>query len=431
MAERVPIREARTTEISKDIQPPDGSASWEAFATAIPLYESVNKELLFQNDDAPFFVALDVCKIGAISEKGLVYDDELVSAIEEQLPGSGGIRGHIPPNAADYAFPIDEVDWVGHVRIDGVTYAKAYIPPGETRNFARRLVARGGKLRTSIRGEGVRETIDKKTQTWRARQFTLDGLDLAPATRAALRRYLSGRVTVTNEMSKGEQDMPNLQDITAADVPSDIREQIIFESEAGKKLQRIAEIESENATLKTEVEELRQYASVVAEIRTTIGSDTDLPKIIAEYHAAMTTLAEMLGVKEYANITVRVEEMHAQVAEYAKAAFDRAVDSAVAELTPWQPQNDANKAKADTFRKTFRRNVLAELGSARTIEQVAETARKLWDEEFSVLGSALVAEMGGPAALVGGKENPKPEPPASKRMTDEELEATGRRFAKN
>ncbi len=403
----------------------------------VPTYAHVDTALLYEGDESsPFHVVLPIAEIGRVSDNGLEYDEELVTAIAEQMSsGAGGIRGHIPDDQLSTSYPIDAVHWIGHLQVGKTLWAKGYIPPGPNREDIRMKKARGGNIATSIFGDAIRQMTDgsagvsestkRAKPTWKAREFQLEQIDLAPTKRAALKNKHG--FVITREM-EGD-DMPEIKDITVADVPENIREMIIAESEAGKKLQRLAEMESKIAEQDTQIAELRQYASIVAEIRTTIGKDTDTVAAVAEYHNALTKLAEMLGVKEYASISVKVEEMHEKVAEFAKVEFERAVDGKVAELTNWNVTSDAAKEKVAKFRGNFRRNVLAGLGSERAVEKIAETAQALWDDEYSVLGAALVAEMGGPAAIVGGKDNPKPEGSGSSKITDEELKKNAQQYA--
>lgn len=426
MTERITISETR-------LQPLKGE--YPEVAT----YPHVDITLLYQGDDDPFHVTLPIAEIGRVSDNGLVYDRELVTAIAEQMSGgAGGIRGHIPDDELSTAYPIDEVHWIGHQLVGETLWAKGYLPPGQNRDDVRRKKARGGNIATSIFGDAVKELIaipegrvsesNRGTQTWRARNFQLEQIDLAPTKRAALKNRKGFQIT--REMQEGE--MPDVKEIvTAADVPQHIREQIVRESEVAKKAERVSELEKQNTDLQTQVKELAQYKSIVAEIRTTLGENADIPTLVAEYYGAVSKLTTMLGVKDVASISVRVEEMQTVVAEFEKKAFDGAVETQVAELTNWKTTTVDGQKKVDTFRKNFKRTLVAELGSERAPEKIAEVAKVLWDGEYSILGQAIVAELGGPAALVGGKVNPALSGGSqSGRMTDEERESEGKRFVK-
>src|SRR5687767_664605 len=118
---RIQFRELRAHKMEG--KPPNGAASWQEFAESIPIYPSVDKDLLYEGDVKPFHLVLDLATLGAVSANGLLYDEEMMSAMEAQLPGLGGLRGHLAEG--DYsAYPIEMIDWVGHVRVNGTVYGK-------------------------------------------------------------------------------------------------------------------------------------------------------------------------------------------------------------------------------------------------------------------------------------------------------------------
>jgi hypothetical protein len=316
----------------------------------VETFPHVDTDLLYQGDSDPFHIVLPIAEVGRVSKNGLEYDEALVSALHEQLQSSaGGIRGHVSQETASSAFPVDAVHWIGALRQDKVLWAKGYIPPGETRDDTRRKKARGGGLATSIYGDAIREYTDgKNKKTWRARQFVLDTLDLAPDRRAALENRAG--FVITKEMNE-EGDMPEKNEVVSvADVPVAIREQIIRESDLAVKAGRVAELEQVNDDLTAQVAELATYKSIVAEIRTTLGANADIPVLVAEYYGAVSKLTQMLGVQDVASISVRVEEMQSVVSEFKKKTFENAVDSKIAELTDWTPRTDEGKKKVAAFR---------------------------------------------------------------------------------
>jgi len=394
----------------------------------VPTYPHVDTALLYQGDVDPFHVTLPIAESGRVSDNGLDYDEELVSAIAEQMSaGIGGIRGHIPDAEISTANPPDDVLWIGHLMVDNTLWAKGYVPPGVTREDIRRKKAVGGNIATSIFGDAIKElhqTGGKKT--WKARQFVLEQIDLAPTKRAALKNKHG--FVITREM-EGEK-MPDVREITsAADVPQPIREQIIRESEVAVKAARVAEVEQENAGLKTQIAELATYKQICAEISTTLGPNVDAVPMIVMYHDMATKLAEMMGVP-FATIDIKIREMHEQLESLQAEAFDAAVDTTVGELTNWSPKTDAGKSQVAAFRKNFKRAVLGELGSDKKSEKLAEIAKKLWDDEFGTLAETVVAALSGPAAIVPGKDKPAGFTPGFK-PTDEQLSEYARKYAKN
>lgn len=312
----------------------------------------VDVAALTADDPKPFFVTLPVARLGEVSENGLLYDEELVTAIESQMVGRGGIMGHLKEADRPTAFPVEDVDWVGMQRVGNTSWAKGYIPPGEAREFVRRLMARGGKLATSIYGPMRREPL--RNGTWRAREFRLESLDLAPADRAALR--LGGEFAVTSEMeteSEQEQDMPTkdeiLAELTAQELPGGLREQVIAEYQAqARTTETIAELEQ---------------------------SVSDRDTVISELRGQLTQVRER--------------------------EFDSALTGIVAEFVTLSATSEQGKTRVDALRRMFRGQVLAELGAERDPDKAREVAERVWSEQFQVIAETVRDALAGPAAAVG------------------------------
>ena len=139
----------------------------------ISYYPGVNADLLTEGDDNPMFITMRIAEVGRVSANGLLYDQDLVAAIAEQLQGLGGIQGHIPAGEEASTFKVDAIDWVGHALVEGVLWAKGYIPPGDTREYVRRIRARAGSLGTSIFGYGHRDFVDDEQTVWKSLDFDL------------------------------------------------------------------------------------------------------------------------------------------------------------------------------------------------------------------------------------------------------------------
>ena len=384
----------------------------------VPTYSHVDTALLYQGDESPFHVTLPIAEIGRVSDNGLEYDSELVNAIAEQMSnGAGGIRGHIPDDQLSTAYPVDDVHWIGHQMQGNTLWAKGYIPVGPTREDIRMKKARGGNIATSIFGDAVKEFQTGAKKTWKARQFALEQIDLAPTKRAALKNKHG--FAITREM---EGDIMPSDIVTVTDVPEPIREQIIRESDLPKRVEKVAEIEQENTSLRAQVAELATFKHVCAEISTTIGNNVDIVPVVTMYHDMATKLAEMMGVP-FASIEIKVREMHEQLESLQAAAFDSAVDTQVEELTKWDAKTDSGKAQVTSFRNILKKAVISEMGKERAVEKIAETAKKLWDEQYSVIGGAVVASLAGPGAFVPPKANT---PPTTSRISDEQLAAAGK-----
>lgn len=342
--------------------PPEGYATWQEFAASIALYPNVDLAGLTAGDDDPFFVTLDVMRVGETSLNGLVYDEAFVETVEQQLAGKGAVLGH----SGRDEFPIEVADWVGHVRVDGVTWAKAYIPPGREREFIRRILRRGGELRTSLQGMGVK--VSNADGSYRLRDFVLERLDFVPATQAALRRATSGKLVVTKEVS-------------------------LEEKMGDQEVARVAELEQARDAALARVGELEQARD-----------------------AALARIAELEQAQEAAM---------ARIAEFERVAFEREVDAAIAALTEgWNVRTEAGKSKLAALHKQLRRALVMELGGSREAAVIRETAQRLWDEEFRVIAESLRDSLAGPAAVVGAPTSGKT------ALSDEALEKMAKRFVK-
>ncbi|MFA4973740.1 MAG: hypothetical protein WC683_14105 [bacterium] len=255
---------------------------------AIPTFANVNTELLFAEDQAqgtdPFLVVMPVARVGETSKNGRHYDENLVSAIERQLPGLGGVRGHVPVKDRGNAYPPEVVDWIGARRIGQTLWAKAYVPPGPTRDEIRRLKARGGKLATSIYGVMRRKVAPNGKVS--EPELILESLDLAPPSRAAL--DLGGEFAVVSEiatelqhaegvyagdpwhiettyLNEEELTMPTkaemIAELTARDadlLPEAVRQAIAKKLQLEADVERVAELEAHNKSLTDQVAELTE-----------------------------------------------------------------------------------------------------------------------------------------------------------------------------
>lgn len=386
----------------------------------VATYAHVDTTLLYEDDPDPFHVTLRVAQIG-VSRNGLIYDEELVAQIGHELERyADGIGGHIPDGEASTAFPVAEVFWIGHARVDGVLWAKGYIPPGERRDDIRRKKALKGEIGTSVWGLAVREVVNSEGH-WRAIDFELEQLDLAPAKRQSLEK--AGDFIITAEMGQNNKEgvMPDLTkkemiaELTVGDVPERIQEQIIKAAQIKADAARVAELQqsvTEQEAKLTEQEqqiaELRQWGEVVGEIRTSVGVDNEanLLEVVREMHEALSNMAERLGV-DRTGIEVKVYELHERIGEMAAETFQRSITDTVAELINWNPVTDAGKAKLTALRTVMAKRLTSELGEERDAEKVAEMAKSIYDTEFQVIAESTRDSLMGPGALVGGKTDGK------------------------
>lgn len=357
----------------------------------VPTYETVDTALLLRGDDDPFHVTLPIAQSGRISENGLEYTPELVGVIAEQLAqGKGGIRGHIPADQEGSADPVYEVYWIGHMVENDKLWAKGYVPPGATREHIRRLKAIGGHLGTSIYGKAQKRPTGQNLKgkpIWRADNFVLEQVDFASGQRAALK--MGQGFAVTKETIEPEQEavVEIVKEITIADVPVAVREQIVAEAKVKADAARVTELE-------TKVAELEPLAARVAE----------LEKAAEEARGVVTRLAETLKVEAGA-VETRVAELTTQIAAADRAAFVRELEKAVEEATPWQVIGDENRLKLVAFRNTVREMVAARLNG--DAQKIAETVTGILDGEMKLLAETLRDALAGPSAVIPGKALPR------------------------
>ena len=363
-------REAKKTKEMRDYLAAEFRGSYPAIETD----KRVDLSALTSDDEDPFYITLPVARVGEVSTNGLTYDDELVNAIESQLIGKGGIMGHIKDEERDTAFPIEDVDWIGTARQENTLWGKAYVPPGDTREYIRRLKARGGRIATSIYGPyDEREALDNNK--YRLRGFRLESLDLAPPDRAALR--LGGDFAVTAQMtgndSSEDDDMTKedvIAELTANEIPANLREKIIQDwQKENDETKRLAELEKQ-----------RNDQAIV------------------------------------------IKELQGQIEKYHVAEFDTALDKIVAEHIDWKVEGDKAKEKVDALKGMYRSRLVAELGNERDPEKVKEIADGVWNE-LKPVAETIRDALAGPAAIVSGRQrstgkgDPTPENVARARAT--------------
>lgn len=401
----------RERKVIKEIQshafsgmPPAGFASWQEFAESIPVYEGVDREGLYELDSAagtkPFHVVLDVFKYNVTSENGLVYDDDFVNELLSQLPGKGAIFGHVPEWETSTAFPIESADWIGHIRVEDTIYAKAYIPPGQHRDFVHRIMKRRGKLRTSLQGAGyeipVLSEMGEPTGQYRLTEFELSRLDFAPAEGSALRKHQSGLPVFASETIQEGAGMPTT--IGIADVPASVREQIIKEAQVGDAVKRVSELELQVKEMQTARE------TAAAEMKKLMDAAVEKDRQIAE-------------------LTTARDADRVVIAEYQQREFTALVDGIVSSYTAnWNLTSETAKQKVAVLHSLMRAPLLQIPVANRTAEQVKEFAQGLWDQQFQVIAETMQQALMGPAGFVPPKHNQPGSTPALE-MTDESMKA--------
>lgn len=226
----------------------------------VPLRNGVDLAALTEGDDKPFFLTVEISTVGRVSKNGLLHDEELARTLVTQINGGApeGIMGHIKPEDRGSSYPVSDVHWLGAARHGTSVWAKGYIPKTATaqREHFRILKATNGRAATSIAGKSIRETVDQARGVWRAKDFRLEQLDLAPYTRAALPPHSD--FVIASEMAREEgSDMDKVQELEAGVKQRDTRIQEL-ETQLAEERNRVqeAQIREFDAALDTKISSL-------------------------------------------------------------------------------------------------------------------------------------------------------------------------------
>jgi hypothetical protein len=332
-------------------------------------------------DANPFYAVLPIVpEVGAISSNGVLYDEELVSSIAQQINENkpGGIFGHLKDEERNTSYPLPSGTWVAAKREGNTLWGKVFLPNGPAKEHIRTLKAVGGEIATSIYGKGKFERVRDGVR--RLTNFKLESLDFAPPARAALGNGAIPHVTA---------EMNTEQEPIMAD-----------------KAQVIAELT------------VSDIAGIPAAVRDAIVAEA------SKQDETQATIAELTATS--AAKDDRITVLETTVAEYQRRDFARVVDEKVAEMTAWavsDTDKDANgktsKDKLAALRAMFRRAILEKVGSETKTEAIAEMAAAAW-EELKPIAEMLRDALTGPAAVVAarpqGYGGRKVEPPTEQEQ---------------
>jgi hypothetical protein len=397
----------------------------------VQTYDHIDTALLYEGDEKPFHITLKILEVGRVSRNGLLYDEEFVTELERQLRESDGLRGHLNEDEIG-KFPPAGVFWIGHIRRGNEVWAKGYIPPGEGRDDIRRRKASGRRVGTSIYGNGYEERVDEKT--WRLRAFELETLDLLRHSSASLQN--GGEFKITREAAEIES-IENLveegvmpTDITLADVPKDIREQIIREAQVQADASRVREMEQELTTLRQQVKEAREHSVVMGQVRAVLGEGVDVLKFVTEMAAGVNALRERFNVGADVSVFVTVEEWHSRMVEVQAREFAGHVEKAVEAITPFKVNDEKNKQRLAALRENTKTAALTKLKGDETPEQVAAVVKQAYEAPtIQVMAEMLRDLAGGPAAFVAGKDTREQGlSPADRYLSEEGQKALAEKF---
>ncbi len=227
----------------------------------IPIAEGIDVAAMTEGDEKAMFVTLRIGEPGVVSGNGHYFSQEWVEDLARQVieRRTTGIMGHLSDIERWSAYPLPAVEWVGAMLHDGFAWGKAYVPPGDVREFLRRRMAQGGEVATSIYGTAEEMYWRDEVEAWEPVGFVLESLDLAPPERAgvpslAVVPHLTAAMAGHNvEKPTKEHDMTKeevLKALTAEDVtllPDSVVQAVIAGSD---QAQRLTAVEQQLATLR-------------------------------------------------------------------------------------------------------------------------------------------------------------------------------------
>lgn len=353
---------------------------------SVPFAPGIDVADLTAGDDNPMYLVLPISEVGAVSRNGLVHDDDLADSLVRQIMSDrpGGIMGHIPDSARSTAHPVNQIHWVGAVKADGKVWAKGYIPrtQADVREEYRILKAKRGKAATSIYGSAVKETVNGGGPLrWRARNFVLEQIDLAPYARASLPG--DGQFVITSEMTEGE--------------PAATTERTVVM----EKAQVIAELTATDAPALPDA--VRQ--EIIAEYQATHEAAERVATLESDVEAKTARIAELEAAADQqrarvAELEQRLTRLDALEAEQ----WGRDLDGKIAELTDWQVSQEDNKAKLDGLRKLIRQQVEMRLGTVREMAEVEATLTDLLNGDLKVVVETIRDALAGGPVVVGEQQ---------------------------
>lgn len=340
----------------------------------VPYFAGVDIALLTKGDSDPMFLVLPIARVGMQSRNGYIYDEFLVGEIERQLPGKGGLRGHLREDERSSAFPLEVVHWVGSLRVGDLLWAKAYVAPGETRNYVREVKARGGGLSTSIYGEG---TVVETGGARRLTALSLESVDIVPPQRASLQ--LGGDFTLVAEMEQGRKPM-DLEQIKAA-----------LGSIAAADL--IDMIGDERMTEVTEAYMKRKGRKMVA------------AEMVRDAEGNALRVAELevkIGQKD-----TRIVELESVVRDFQMKAFETTLDTIVAEAIDWKTPTESAQEALSSMRAVLRNHIVSELKGQTDERRARVIAEQAMAGHVGMLARTTSIALQGGNAVAGAREPEK------------------------
>lgn len=318
----------------------------------VPLAQGVDYQALIAGDSDPMFLTLPLLEAGAVSRHGRRYGADAVRAVVEQINSnqSDGIQGHMSAAERATRFDLPSLMWVGAVERDGKAWGKAYVPPyaASVRQYVAKRKARRAKIATSIYGSAEMDGQN-------VRNLTIESIDLADPARAGVSAAVAEPI-ITSEMSEEQEGaMPE----GTSELISELR------GERDTARQQAQTLQTQINEMQGRIAELEPHAAVVAEIREMIP-DGDIVQTISEMR---TAFAEVKRVRLQEQIEAAVTAALGDVSK-----IERSVELIREMVGPVESADAATARVKDLLGK----------------------------DHVQAMLKALVGEMGGPGAIVGG-----------------------------
>ena len=325
----------------------------------VPLAPDVDVEGIKADDPSPMFVTLPVVAEGAESSNGFTWGkadvERIVTEINTKKPE--GSTGHVKAEERSTRYDIGVIRWLGAQNVNGVIWAKGYVP--KYASAAREYIMTAKRARARV-GLSVYGTRGKKGLS----DMTLESIDFGHPDRLGW-PGAAAVPSVTSELNQsGDNDVTENEGL-------------------------VAELKTQRTELSTKVEKL-------------IGENNTANATIAELRGKENTLnliSETLG--KPADVVAEIKRLVADnqrlLVESTKAQREAIVSEMIGKVPDSLAENKTVLAK----------NVLLHIGNDVTDSAVmkAKVAEFMQTDDYKVLAKALISEAAGPAIVRsnGGK----------------------------
>ena len=357
----------------------------------VPLFAGVSLDEIKALDATPTFVTLQIAEIGRKSHAGYLYDEGLVSVIEQSMAQKrpGGIFGHPNPAEADYAYPDPDALWVGAKRQGKVLWGKAWLREPKAARRVRDVGLVGGYLGTSIFGKAIKEI---KEGSIRLKDFVLERIDFAPIERASL--PMSGQFALTAEM--------NGTAFPVEDSPVTIEElKVALAEHKPDVILNLLPVEA--------MERINEMVLQKNRVLTNAGDQELITQLAAQNEQAKVLIAEMQATDK---------TQKEQVEKLTNDLLQHDLDATVAKATDWVVTSDAGKSRLNALRSHLRMGLVAEMKSGEPLWDAM--SRVMDNKNYSMIVEMTKKEIGG-GALTTQLIDPRPGElarPTSEQITD-------------